>query len=241
MPPRAARRRRPFLEALFADGVYALSRVTGAPTRARGPPRGRRRRRHARVWTVPEYFRDVGFAAFGVRPDRRRRGLLAGRRERSTVGVLHLRREDREGTLRAHRTLRNASVLEAAFRRAGFGVDHCCDFRAPDATRRAIQKVSRADVVVGMHGAAFAHLTWHKPGAVVVELFSHKMAGLWFYRSHTRRYGSVFVGPAKGRDAAYWRGRLDMDAATADRVVRCAQETAAGADPKPACDAKPPK
>ena len=91
-----------------------------------------------------------------------------------------------------------------------------------------------------MHGAAFAHLTWHKPGAVVVELFSHKMAGLWFYRSHTRRYGSVFVGPAKGRDAAYWRRRLDMDAATADRVVRCAQETAAGADPKPACGAEAP-
>ena len=191
---------------------------------------------------MPEYFRDVGFAAFGVPPPTDVVGVFSRVVEkRSTVGVLHLRREDREGTLRAHRTLRNASVLEAAFRRAGFGVDHCCDFRAPDATRRAIQKVSRADVVVGMHGAAFAHLTWHKPGAVVVELFSHKMAGLWFYRSHTRRYGSVFVGPAKGRDAAYWRRRLDMDAATADRVVRCARETAAGADPKPACVAMPPK
>ena len=240
-----AERWRPFLEALFADGVYAS---LACYRRAR--PSARTYREVAVVaatpasQTVPEYFRDVGFAAFGVPPPTDVVGVFSRVVEkRSTVGVLHLRREDREGTLRAHRTLRNASVLEAAFRRAGFGVDHCCDFRAPepDATRRAIQKVSRADVVVGMHGAAFAHLTWHKPGAVVVELFSHKMAGLWFYRSHTRRYGSVFVGPAKGRDAAYWRRRLDMDAATADRVVRCARETAAGADPKPACDAKPPK
>ncbi len=238
-----AERWRPFLEALFADGVYA-----SLSCYRRAHPSARTYREVAVVaatpasQTVPEYFRDVGFAAFGVPPPTDAVGVFSRVVEkRSTVGVLHLRREDREGTLRAHRTLRNASVLEAAFRRAGFRVDHCCDFREPDATRSAIQKVSRADVVVGMHGAAFAHLTWHKPGAVVVELFSHKMAGLWFYRSHTRRYGSVFVGPAKGRDAAYWRRRLDMDAATADRVVRCARETAAGADPKPACDAKPPK
>ena len=213
-----AERWRPFLEALFADGVYA-----SLACYRRAHPSARTYREVAVVaatpapQTVPEYFRDVGFAAFGVPPPTDVVGVFSRVVEkRSTVGA-HLRREDREGTLRAHRTLRNASVLEAAFRRAGFGVDHCCDFRAPDATRRAIQKVSRADVVVGMHGAAFAHLTWHKPGAVVVELFSHKMAGLWFYRSHTRRYGSVFVGPRTNGRSPH------MDAATADRDAGAAR------------------
>ncbi|CAH0371811.1 unnamed protein product, partial [Pelagomonas calceolata] len=120
-----AERWRPFLEALFADGVYAS---LACYRRAR--PSARTYREVAVVaatpasQTVPENFRDVGFAAFGVPPPTDAVG--------APRTVLHLRREDREGTLRAHRTLRNASVLEAAFRRAGFRVDHCCDFRAPD-------------------------------------------------------------------------------------------------------------
>ena len=120
-----AERWRPFLEALFADGVYAS---LSCYRRAR--PSARTYREVAVVaatpasQTVPEYFRDVGFAAFGGPPPTDAVG--------APRTVLHLRREDREGTLRAHRTLRNASVLEAAFRRAGFRVAHCCDFREPD-------------------------------------------------------------------------------------------------------------
>ena len=228
-----AERWRPFLAELFKDGVYA-----SLACYQRHHPHARRYDRVAVVTAtkfntaVPSYFRDVGFAAFGLTTPIEPAG--------DPRTVLHLRREDMEGTLRAHRTLRNASVLENAFRRAGFAVEHCCDFRKAT-TAAVIRAVSRADVVVGMHGAALAHLTWHKPGATVVELFSHKMNGLWFYRDHVERYGSVFVGPARGRDAAYWRRRLDLDAATADRVVRCVRETAAGDALKPSCDVKPPK
>ena len=38
-----------------------------------------------------------------------------------------------------------------------------------------------------MHGAALTHLIWAKPDAVVVELFAHRMSGLWYYEKYGDR------------------------------------------------------
>ena len=86
-----------------------------------------------------------------------------------------------------------------------------------------------------------SHLVWHKPGATLVELFSHKMNGQWFFEGLTaRRYGKVFIGaPADQRNETYLARRASLDAATADRVVRCVRE-AASHGPKPSCDRRSP-
>ena len=113
-------------------------------------------------------------------------------------------------------------------------------WNAPAASRAAVVAVARADVIVGMHGAAMTHLLFAKQRAVAVELFSgtlislRKGGGLWFFARYTKGYyGKVFLrrGPRQERST--------LDAAQASRTVRCASEASAGPGrraQRPSCD-----
>ena len=71
------------------------------------------------------------------------------------------------------RRLDDDAPLRAAF--AAAGVAHwetCCNWTSPDAAREGIEKIARADVVVGMHGAGLSHCLWMREGAVLVEAHS---------------------------------------------------------------------
>ena len=150
---------------------------------------------------------------------------------------MHLTREDRGDD--AHRALADDSALERAFLDAGYATfDRCCDWKDPAVSRAAVVAVARADVIVGMHGAAMTHLLFAKPRAVAVELFSgtlislRKGGGLWFFARYTKGYyGKIFLdrGPRQERST--------LDAVQAARTVRCASEASAGPRAqRPSCD-----
>mmetsp|Transcript_29807 Transcript_29807/g.89189 ORF Transcript_29807/g.89189 Transcript_29807/m.89189 type:complete len:379 (+) Transcript_29807:3-1139(+) len=183
------------------------------------------------VSSPPLAFRDAGYKAFRVAPPTKRGVALRN--------VLHLGRSDPEGTKKALRTLADDRELERAFRRAGdFEFKRCCDWRRPDATANVMAAISTADVIVAMHGAALTHLIWAKPDAVVVELFAHRMSGLWYYEKYTLFYGKVWVGQPLPLDPWTYTNRTVLGDATADRIVRCVREAAKAGGAKPSCDVK---
>ena len=68
----------------------------------------------------------------------------------------------------------------------------CSVVAASSRRRRGVVAASPAIPHVGqtqvaMHGAALTHLIWAKPDAVVVELFAHRMSGLWYYEKYGDR------------------------------------------------------
>ena len=139
----------------------------------------------------------------------------------------------------AVRSILDDTALEHAFLDAGYATfGRCCDWNAPSASRAAVVAVARADVIVGMHGAAMTHLLFAKPRAVAVEIFSgtlislRKGGGLWFFARYTKGYyGKIFLdrGPRQERST--------LDAVQAARTVRCASEASAGPRARrPSCD-----
>ena len=110
--------------------------------------------------------------------------------------------------------------------------------RAVSVVSQRVVVVARADVIVGMHGAAMTHLLFAKQRAVAVELFSgtlislRKGGGLWFFARYTKGYyGKIFLdrGPRQERST--------LDAVQAARTVRCAGEASSGPRAKrPSCD-----
>jgi hypothetical protein len=153
------------------------------------------------------------------------------------AAALHLTRDDRGDD--AHRSILDDTALEHAFLDAGYATfGRCCDWNAPSASRAAVVAVARADVIVGMHGAAMTHLLFAKPRAVAVEIFSgtlislRKGGGLWFFARYTKGYyGKIFLrrGPRQERST--------LDAVQAARTVRCASEASAGPRARrPSCD-----
>ena len=153
------------------------------------------------------------------------------------AAALHLTRDDRGDD--AHRSILDDTALEHAFLDAGYATfGRCCDWNAPSASRAAVVAVARADVIVGMHGAAMTHLLFAKPRAVAVEIFSgtlislRKGGGLWFFARYTKGYyGKIFLrrGPRQERST--------LDAVQAARTVRCASEVSAGPRARrPSCD-----
>ena len=173
-------------------------------------------------------LRERGFRALSIDEPPPRTQLTA---------ALHLTRDD--GGDDAHRALADDSTLERAFLDAGYAMfDRCCDWNAPAASRAAVVAVARADVIVGMHGAAMTHLLFAKQRAVAVELFSgtlinlRKGGSLWFFARYTKGYyGRIFLRRRPRHE------RSTLDAAQAARTVRCAGESSAGPRAqRPSCD-----
>jgi hypothetical protein len=230
---------RPFLEQLFADGAVASVECA---RKKHGPARAFRTvvaASRTPVHDPPKSFREIGFRAFGVEPPRPRA------LNEPIHSILHLTRFDDPGTRKAHRTIADDAELEAAFRRAGASdFSRCCDWQAPNATATAIAKVASADVVVGMHGAAFTHLIWAKKNAVLVELYSHSMCstgsakGLWFFRrGYTSFYGGVCIDRDQEREVPQEEYSISvLNGIDAGRVVRCANESMTIGHSQPSCD-----
>jgi len=142
--------------------LLAIAKLARTPCRLRQRPRTFGFVARARIFQVVDEAARAEIraaAAALVAPDR----WWAGR----VRTAVHIVRNDRKIP---GRSLANDAPLRAAFAAAGVTRwETCCDWASSGAAREGIEKIARADVVIGMHGAGLSHCLWMREGAVVVE------------------------------------------------------------------------